>query len=66
VDIKHAPVCGLFCGECPFLGKECAGCGSEEGKPFWTNLVGLEICPLHDCFRNRKQLEHCGFCEELP
>ena len=24
------------------------------------------ICPLHNCCRNIKRLEHCGFCEEFP
>ena len=26
-DINYAPVCGLYCGNCNFLGKECTGCG---------------------------------------
>ena len=26
----------------------------------------IEVCPLHDCCRNQKQLEHCGLCEDFP
>jgi hypothetical protein len=24
------------------------------------------ICPLHDCCRNQKELEHCGLCADFP
>jgi hypothetical protein len=23
-------------------------------------------CPLHDCCRNKKKLDHCGLCAEFP
>ncbi len=65
-DINYAPVCGIYCGECPFLGKQCTGCGSVEGKPFWTNQMPQGICPLHDCCQNQKNLEHCGLCDDFP
>jgi len=65
-DINLAPVCGLYCAECQFLGKECQGCGYVEGKPFWTSELPSGICPLHDCCRNNKDLEHCGRCKEMP
>lgn len=63
---NYAPVCGIFCGECHFLGKECKGCGYEEGKPFWTAFLNIDVCPLHDCCRNQKHLEHCGVCDAFP
>jgi hypothetical protein len=66
IDKAYAPVCGLYCGECRELGKQCAGCGNVEGRPFWTSHMKGGICPLHDCCRNTKRLEHCGLCEELP
>ena len=66
IDINYAPVCGIYCGDCHFLGKECIGCGNVDGKPFWTTLMKIEVCPLHDCCRNQKQLEHCGLCKDLP
>ena len=36
------------------------------GKPFWTSLMKVEVCPLYDCCINKKQLEHCGLCVEFP
>lgn len=65
-DKNLAPVCGLYCGDCEYFGKQCRGCGHEEGKPFWTKNVSMDICPLYDCCINEKNLEHCGQCGELP
>lgn len=65
-DKSHAPACGLFCGDCGFLGNQCKGCGNEEGRPFWTAELPAKICPIYDCCTNEKKLEHCGLCEELP
>lgn len=65
-DEKLAPVCGLYCGACEHLGEKCRGCGHQEGKPFWTAMMNVEVCPLYDCCVNRKRLEHCGMCDALP
>lgn len=65
-DIALAPVCGLYCGGCEYLGKQCQGCGHVKGKPFWTAQYGVEVCPLYGCCVNQKQLEHCGLCDEFP
>ena len=65
-NTAYAPVCGIYCGDCPYLGEQCAGCGNVDGKPFWTSEMPNGICPLHDCCRNKKKLEHCGLCEEFP
>jgi hypothetical protein len=65
-DLNFAPVCGLYCGECEYLGKQCQGCGYVEGKPFWAAQVPSGVCPFHDCCRNRKKLEHCGLCNDSP
>ncbi len=65
-DSNFAPVCGLYCGRCEFLGNECNGCGLVEGRPFWTGLMQMDVCPIHDCCRIQKQLEHCGLCEAFP
>jgi hypothetical protein len=65
-DLHLAPVCGIHCGGCEYLGTTCAGCGRVEGKPFWTSQVPGGVCPLHDCCRNGKGLEHCGLCAEFP
>ena len=66
LDVKLAPVCGIYCGTCEYLGEQCRGCGYQEGKPFWTGQMKVEVCPLHDCCTNRRHLEHCGLCDEFP
>ncbi|NLF09639.1 MAG: DUF3795 domain-containing protein [Pirellulaceae bacterium] len=65
-DLKLAPVCGLHCGSCEYHGEKCPGCGHLDGRPFWTEHLPTGVCPMHDCCRNVKQLEHCGLCEEFP
>ena len=65
-DKKHAPVCGIYCGHCDFLGRQCSGCGYVKGKPFWTSQIPSGVCPLYDCCHNQMQLEHCGLCEQFP
>ncbi len=65
-DRNLAAACGLYCGPCQYLGNKCNGCGHEKGNPFWTSHAKVEICPLYDCCVNRKKLEHCGLCPELP
>jgi hypothetical protein len=65
-DENLASVCGIYCGNCEYFGKECAGCNNAKGKPFWTVSVKMDVCPLYDCSVNKKNLKHCGFCSELP
>jgi hypothetical protein len=65
-DANYAPVCGIYCGGCRFLGQQCKGCGYVEGKPFWAAQVPGGVCPFHDCCRNQRKLEHCGQCADLP
>lgn len=65
-DVNYAPVCGSYCGSCEFLAKQCKGCGYVAGKPFWTSQIPPGVCPLHDCCRNERGLEHCGLCQEFP
>ena len=66
IDKNLAPVCGLYCGTCEYFEKQCQGCGNVDDKPFWTAQMKVEVCPLYDCCVNKKRLEHCGLCEELP
>jgi len=66
IDKNYAPVCGIYCGKCGYLGTQCKGCGYEDGKPFWTTQIPSGVCPIHDCCSNQKQMEHCGLCEEFP
>jgi hypothetical protein len=65
-DLNLAPVCGIYCGSCEYLNTNCSGCGNEGGKPFWTAMLPSKVCPLYDCCRNSKNLEHCGLCEDFP
>jgi hypothetical protein len=37
-----------------------------QGKPFWTTMFKLDVCPLYDCSVNQRKLEHCGLCSEFP
>jgi hypothetical protein len=61
-----AAACGLYCGDCEYLGGQCSGCGNVEGKPFWTGQLGLVVCPVYNCSVLRQGIEHCGLCEEFP
>jgi len=65
-NTNYAPVCGIYCGNCDFLGEQCKGCGHVKGKPFWTAQIPSEICPIYDCCRNHKLIEHCGLCDDFP
>ena len=65
-NIQLAAACGLYCGKCEYHPAKCPGCGAIQGKPFWTAHFEIEVCPLHDCAVNKKQLEHCGLCAEFP
>jgi hypothetical protein len=58
--------CGLLCNECPYFEKECQGCFSMKGKPFWAVTAESGICALFDCSVNKKQFRDCGGCAELP
>ena len=66
VDTNFAAICGLFCRTCDHLGTKCGGCGNQKGKPFWTTSMNIESCPIYNCCINKKHLEHCGLCDELP
>lgn len=59
--------CGIKCEECSFYKKECQGCFSMAGKPFWTAHATKDgICPLFNCAIHQNNFNHCGDCDELP
>jgi len=64
--VELAAACGLYCGDCEYLGDKCPGCGRTHGKPFWTELSSIGVCPIYGCCAGKKQLEHCGMCNEFP
>ena len=61
-----AAACGLYCGDCEYLGNRCTGCAQLQGKPFWAGQYGVEVCPIYGCCVDQKGLEHCGLCDEFP
>ncbi|WP_424358195.1 DUF3795 domain-containing protein [Methanocella sp. MCL-LM] len=63
---KQSTVCGAFCSDCNFYGKECKGCAEGNGEPFWAAHNGFKACPIHDCCTGKEHLAHCGQCRQLP
>ena len=61
-----AAACGLYCGTCEYLNRQCKGCNTIKGRPFWTAQMEILACPLYDCCIDTKHLEHCGLCDEFP
>ena len=59
-------VCGLSCGGCAHLGKECAGCHSLKGKVYWAPYTGGDICPIYHCCTVQNGWKHCGECPQVP
>jgi len=58
--------CGVKCKECP-LAEKCGGtCHDLAGAPFYVKDFGLEVCPIYDCAVNKRGLETCATCDELP
>lgn len=58
-------VCGVNCDGCPHLNNGCAGCDALEGKVFWTQLIGTDVCPLYKCVKE-KGYNNCGDCSQVP
>ena len=65
-DLALAAICGIYCGDCEFLGKQCGGCGNIQGKPFHVEQAGMDVCSLYGCCVDSKKVEHCGLCDEFP
>ncbi len=59
-------VCGLLCRECDFFSETCSGCTAVAGKPFWTDEIPGNICPIYNCATNNRDYTSCGDCSELP
>jgi hypothetical protein len=65
--MKLSP-CGVDCSSCHLFDKCKKDCNESQGKPFYItdSSIGLEVCDIYDCVRNKKNLKHCGECEDLP
>lgn len=60
-------VCGLICSDCEYYQEPCAGCRAVKGSTFWAvEMLPSQVCPLFDCSVNKKELESCGGCNDLP
>ncbi len=56
-----------YCAECPFYGKNCAGCDAVKGKTFWAEEhYPDKICPIYNCSVNKKKNKTCAECKKLP
>ena len=58
--------CGVACTQCEYSEAACQGCPAIEGKVFWLEYTGEDICPIYKCCVLEKGLAHCGGCEALP
>jgi hypothetical protein len=61
-DEKTA-ACGIVCSACEHFA-ECGGCENVSGKPFWTEFVDADVCPVYDCCVREHGFEHCGQCPD--
>lgn len=59
-------ICGSKCDGCVDFGKQCGGCAAIGGKVYWAHHTGSDTCPIYSCCTGKKELEHCGGCNELP
>lgn len=57
-------VCGTDCSACYCFGKMCNGCNPCEGKVF--HAAEGKACPIYDCVRNKRSMQNCGKCSEVP
>jgi hypothetical protein len=58
-------VCGANCDGCIHLNDECAGCNAIEGKVYWAQYIGADICPVYKCVKE-KGYRNCGACSQIP
>lgn len=65
-DNRIISCCGVICTECEYYPKDCKGCPSIGGKPFWLQYSGEDICSIYKCCVVEKKESSCASCEELP
>lgn len=63
---KIISCCGVVCSECNYFPNDCSGCPKIKGIAFWLQFTGESICATYHCCIEKKGLEHCGQCLELP
>lgn len=65
-DFYEPSPCGVVCSECEYFPFDCKGCRAIEGKAFWTQYVGAEVCDRYRCCVTEKNRKNCAACEFLP
>ena len=65
-DFALPSPCGAVCAECALYPKSCSGCRKIEGKVYWLQYAGGDVCKVYDCCVNQKGQRTCGECEKLP
>ncbi len=64
---KEMSVCGCVCSDCEYLKKsECSGCFKIKGKVWWASYISATVCPIYACVIDKKKINHCGRCPEIP
>lgn len=63
---KIVSCCGVVCTDCEYYPEECKGCPAIEGKAFWLQFTGEDICPIYACCVQQNMLFHCGLCTNFP
>ncbi|UAL08342.1 MAG: DUF3795 domain-containing protein [Candidatus Methanogranum gryphiswaldense] len=58
--------CGIDCSQCENYPDSCKGCSIQKGHVYWTVNVSLNVCPIYGCCRQKKQMDHCGLCKQVP
>lgn len=62
--VDPVSICGHHCDYC-FMGQWCGGCRSEYNCCSYAMLFSNRVCPNVAC-ANKKHLDGCYDCEELP
>lgn len=57
--------CGADCETCQVYKDKCDGCEQIEGKVYWLEYIGSDVCPIYECGAE-KGFAHCGYCDEIP
>lgn len=58
--------CGVVCSECGYYPGDCRGCSPIQGRVFWLQFTGGDVCDIYRCCVEEKRLAHCGKCPGLP
>lgn len=61
---SNLSVCGTNCSTCYCYGNMCEGCNQCKGKVF--HVADGKSCGIYDCVKNKKGLQNCGNCKEVP